>query len=180
MITWTRLECEEDLEKARVKLADKGDVKFEMNADAYMLPNDPFLVKQLYLWLVQRQIVKLHEASKCVAGVEKQPGQAAHMNGGCLSEWCELVYTYSMKATGLVTVDEIVEYYIEFLKFAKENVPCNIYTIVQCMKEFMKDVGDELIDSTDRSGIYEPSILGMVFAQCYGRVKEAKRQNKEQ
>lgn len=66
----------------------------------------------------------------------KQPGQQAHMNDGCLMEWQDAIVSFLNEAEAQISVDALIEMYVEFLKFTNEKIPCNLYTIARCVKEY--------------------------------------------
>lgn len=160
-------ECEEALHSAQIHC--DGEIEnAEVIEDSVKVGNDMTNMKLMYLWLLNKAIVQTRDRIGCSACDDNQPGQQAHMeSSGCLSDWSDIVSRYLQLAIDETSVDSMVELYVEFLKFAKEKVMCNIYVIAQCCKFYMSVTAlmDDLMFYCD-GGVYSPTAWGAIFKHC--------------
>ena len=168
-------ECDEALADAREENAHIKHLAYDKRSHTYIVPCDLELIKLMYVWLVKRKIMEAFAEAPCTACDEHQPGQEAHMSGGCLSSWYSCVAKYGPGMYEKVTAEDISGHYIEFLKEVGIEVPGNILTMALCLKDFMTNVPDVVNDHTDH-GRLRDGVLEGVFEKAHQKVIDGKKQ----
>lgn len=118
--------------------------------------NDMTMMRMVYAWLLYEKITQF-KREFCLACEENQPGQRAHMERGCLTEFGEAIEMYIWKAELAITVGEMSDLYCEILNMLHLKVPSNVYTIAQCAKGYTEM--EEDLESYELDGLFYPRIF---------------------
>jgi len=171
-IYWTREECEVEARRNRIAV-DGDDPMLGGGSDCLIhelsckIPDDMELIYDIFLFAVHCKIVSLQDAN-CSACDTQQPGQAAHMQGGCLMPWGETVEKWGTKAFEQVTISLLVDLHAAFMKRVGGEPSHYARLIAQCVKAYVTDYEETLQDDYDVGG---PTSTGEspvpVFKDCF-------------
>jgi hypothetical protein len=112
-------------------------------------------VLECFLIEVMAQAISDECHSRCQGCLYEAPGQAAHMEGGCLTDWEDVVQVLLCAGKEYLKVDKCKEwgrYFLEILGYPVRNLDKNITdlieqwgdeTLIEKLKE--KNVGDNII-----------------------------------
>lgn len=144
--------CVREAQEAR---GEGDESQITITEHEYSGYNDCIIMKDVYLWMLLRQVQALH------AEAEGTTNEDADDN------WAETVQLYAEQACEMIQVDDIVALHAKFVELMGGQITPQLGTIARCLKLYMDDTIEEPLTESKE---VQPRVLDIALSLCKKRL----------